>query len=413
MISLKKMLFVFALSACILSVSANPIHLDKSINSILNPLIGDNDVVYVSVDGTGDGSSPNSPLGSMKQALNISKPNGIIKVSNGVYKGIEHTGIMIDKNITIEGDSDTVFDGGKINFIFMANGQGLNVNVSNIKFKNAYSQHGPGYHGYASVNHLKNCVFEDNTADAGAGATGFSNAVAVLENCTFKGNSADQFAGATSSWVGSNVTLIKCVYENNTVNKDGACIRATGSQLTVIDTTFKNNQAGINGIIHADENAEVNIINTIFANNSADFGGAIYIDNAKLNVLNSEFNDNEASNGGAISINGKSNANISNSIFTNNSADGNGGAINMEDGVLSVDNSKFVSNFAKTRGAGIYNHRGKFTINGTDFDGNCLTTDTGVYYMGGGAIFNDLGNDSTITRSKFNDNKANKAGGAI
>jgi hypothetical protein len=133
--NLKKMLIVFALIGCILSVSADPIHFDKKINNLFgNNIFGDNGVVYVSVDGTGDGSSPDSPLGSLKQALSISKPNGIIKVSSGVYKGAEHTGIMIDKNINIEGDVDTVFDGEKRNFIFMANGQGLNVNVSNIKF---------------------------------------------------------------------------------------------------------------------------------------------------------------------------------------------------------------------------------------------------------------------------------------
>jgi predicted outer membrane repeat protein len=406
---MKKIVILMIISACALSVSANT-HFD--IQSGIN-LMADNSVLYVSPDGTGDGSSPNSPLGSTKEALNKSKAGGTIKVLKGLYSGDKHTGLMIDRNISIEGDIDAVFDGEGKNFIFMANGQGLNVSVSNITFRNAKSEHGPGYHGYASVNYLKNCVFEDNNANTGAGATGFSNAVAILENCTFKGNHAENFAGATSSWVGSNVTIIKCIYENNTVGENGACIFAKGSHFTSINSTFKDNK-GDSGIIYADENAEVNIINTTFTDNNVKLaGGAIYVLSSNLNVNNCDFRNNRASNGGSIDIDGKSSANIDSCNFINNSAEVDGGAVSIKDGQISINNSNFTDNIAKVRGGAIYNYMGKLSVDNSNFDSNSQTDKSDLYYYGGGVIFNEFGNNLAIKSSNFTNNRAVKGGGAI
>jgi pectate lyase len=81
-------------------------------------------------------------------------PNGIINIADGQYTGTNNTNITINKNITIQGQSETgtIINGTNTNWIFQVQ-PGTNVVINNLTITNVYL-HKQVYHRKSTQNHI-------------------------------------------------------------------------------------------------------------------------------------------------------------------------------------------------------------------------------------------------------------------
>jgi hypothetical protein len=322
--------------------------------SLSTPITVNNAEIYVSnntgSDVTGDGSLSN-PFQSILKGIEWLSSGGNLHIAEGVYSGVNNTGITIDKNMNIIGQSQalTVIDGLNNNQIFNIL-SGVNVTIQDLTLSNAQ---------------------------------------------TFNG-------GAISNW--GSLTLTNSTLSNNIAYDRGGAISNWGS-LTIINSRFYNNSAGFGGSIF--NNGSLTLSNSTLYNNIAyGLGGGAIFNNASSTISNSVFSNNTADNGGAIFNRG--NLNISNTTLSDNIAiKFQGGAIfNDYGGNLTITNTTFNSNTAANYGGGaIFNaHDATLTITKSKFNNNSGYS--------GGAIYNSFGN-LTISNSILSGNTANKYGGAI
>lgn len=97
------------------------------------------DVYLDNVNGhdSNDGKTNTSAVKTFNKALSLANDNSSIYIANGVYSGNKNTKITIGKSVNIIGSSDTIFDGLKVNYIFIVSNY-AKVTFKNIKFINAY-----------------------------------------------------------------------------------------------------------------------------------------------------------------------------------------------------------------------------------------------------------------------------------
>ncbi len=339
----------------------------------------DGDVIYVNGslgNDANDGFTADAPKLTIKNATGSVNPNGAIYIAKGLYSGINNTGINIDKNITINGESqtETVISGTGTNQIFNIT-SGAVVLIRNLTLANGNSSTGG-----AIVN----------------------NGTLTAENCTFTSNNA-VWGGAIGNF--ANLNIVDCSFNNNTAEYGGSII---------------------NILFFSPDSIISTITNCVFNNNAAEYGGAIgnMIMSAPgsitNNVSNCSFINNSASPGGgainnAVSIGGSVINTVNDCNFTNNTAIGYGGAIsNGKDSDLIITNCNFTNNLAidatgnglATLGGAIANN-GNLTVNNSTFTNNSVTG-TNAY---GGAI-NNMESTCTVTDSTFIENSA-IYGGAI
>ena len=162
-------------------------------------------------------------------------PNGVVTIADGVYSGNGNTNIVIDRNMTIQGLSQTktIINGTDTNWIFTIL-SGVNVTIGNLTFTN-----GSGYRGGAIYNHgdltVENCTFTNNTATSLEQTGGRGGAICnfadegpittTVTNCTFNFNNAMRdsaimnYCGITDHYIISTVT--NCNFTNNTAQGMG------------------------------------------------------------------------------------------------------------------------------------------------------------------------------------------------
>lgn len=175
-------------------------------------------------------------------------PEGSTLKISGYYKGTG-SAITINKDITIEGDGNTVIDADGKSRIFKIIGHKVdgkyisyNVVLKNLILKNgvdteSYGAAVSGYHfNDADYQTVYNCTIMDCRAKYGGG---FENLNAV--NCVFINNRALQYGGAMYYGSAQN-----CKFINNTAVKDGGAVY--GNAATVVkNSKFINNRAGSMG----------------------------------------------------------------------------------------------------------------------------------------------------------------------
>ena len=78
------------------------------------------------------------PKYSIKNATGTVNTNGQINIANGQYTGIDNTQITINKNMTINGESqtETIINGTGTNWIFQIQ-HGIFVTINNLTLTNA------------------------------------------------------------------------------------------------------------------------------------------------------------------------------------------------------------------------------------------------------------------------------------
>ena len=104
------------------------------------------DTIYVNSSGGNDsfdGSSWSYAKQSISNATGTLNTNGIINIANGQYTGTNNTNIIINKNMTIQGQSETgtIINGTNTNWIFHIN-TGITVNISDLTLTNGTSNNG-------------------------------------------------------------------------------------------------------------------------------------------------------------------------------------------------------------------------------------------------------------------------------
>ena len=342
---------------------------------------GDN--IYVNDTGgndDNDGSTWETAKKTIKNATNNVNPNGIINIANGQYNGTSNTEITIDKNMTINGESQTgtIINGTGTNWIFHVN-PGINLTLNNLTITNATGSDGAViYNNFGSV-YVNDCSFTSNTATFAGGGVIYNNVGSVyVTDCSFIGNTATSYGGAIYNY----------------------------GNVYVSDSSFTSNNAIMGGVIHNDGSVSV-VTGCSFTDNTATFGGVIYNNVGSVSVSDSSFIGNTANYGGVIVNPYGGSVSVTNSSFSGNTANYFGGAIYNDGGggggALSVTGSSFTGNIAFYSGGAIYNDGSESVVTGCSFAGNTA-------FSTGGAIYNTR--TLSVTDSIFTDNTAT-TGGAI
>ena len=375
-----------------------------SVNSVS---AANGDVIYVNGshgNDSWDGLSWDTAKLSIKNATGTVNINGTVNIADGIYTGENNTGVTINQNMTIKGQSQkgTVIDAQNSTRVFTI-AKGVNVTIWNLTLINGNPGESDGGAIASSGScTVKNCTFKDNSAVAGGAVA--SSGSCTISACTFEDNSAVA-GGAIGN---SGFCIVKnCIFTGNTGNgtlDSGGAICNWGS---------------------------CNIEDCKFTGNTAYEGGAIYNDRGSLTVKGCNFTENTVTSdfgeGGAI-CNYFGSCTVKNCNFTCNTAGYNGGAV-VNSGSCTMENCDFTGNTAVLDGGAIYNSgaafRGDFcAVKNCNFVGNTATIEGGAIFnfgllsvddcsfynntaTAGGAIYNTDAGSCNVKSCIFHDNRVN------
>ena len=351
-------------------------------------------------------------------------------------EGLED-GIVIDKNIIIDGNGSTI-SGANLARLFNVT-SGYTLVLGNLTVCDAKADKGAGIYVNEGAGLLADKVnFINNTAVYRGGAI-YSEGTVVVTNSVFDSNditfrTANDDNGGAAIY---NLNGTLAIYSSNITNnlkdiviRDGnkgdllvGAVVTTG-KTDIYDSYFANNTGSWGGAISSlgymnpDEDYVLTVKNTKFEGNNATFGGAIFVESSNLEVDNCTFENNKGvgvgssgtsnTQGGAIVVfPSGAQATITDSKFISNVARV-GGAVSFAgvDGDSLIDNCTFVDNLADDGGA-FYFWSGSATITVTDSD---FINNAAAY---GGAIENEGDSDLIVDNCTFVENYATTSGGAI
>ena len=230
-------------------------------------------------------------------------------------------GIIISKNLTINGNGYTINGTGLIRIFNIMSGH---VKINNITFVEGKADYGGAiYASSADGVVISNCEFKNNKATFNGGAIYLKSSNSNITGCRFYNNQISQNYGSAVSCEGQNDCIISCEFINNHAKGEGGSVSITGKNSLVSNSKFINNTAYAAGAIYW----------------SAEYG----------KVEGCDFINNSAENdGGAVYWIGD-NGVIDKSTFKGNSAKNNGGAIRADDNLLiTIKNSCFLNNREKS-----------------------------------------------------------------
>ncbi|MBE6487853.1 MAG: hypothetical protein E7Z86_04000, partial [Methanosphaera stadtmanae] len=334
---------------------------------------------------------------------------------------------------------------------------GSNGNITDSYFINntAYYRGGAllfrpeNQHSHCENITIKNSNFTENMAGTNGGAVDWSEGAynAIIISSNFTSNVANRSAGAIY-FAGHQTNVINSTFYNNLAtgvhSEDrlpggvpaseiypvgpgyGGAILWRGQDGLIDNSTFYNNTANRSGgAVFLIQSDNVTVNNSNFTKNVAnENGGAVDFREGATNgrVLNSTFNDNLAlRSGGAVFWNGY-NGSIMYSYFKNNTANGtdfnttggDGGAVLMGGSNATIEYSNFTENHAAYRGGAVFYTRSlqdEITENGTV--DSCIFTNNTAGLNGGAVDFFNGSTQGAVINSTFEDNFANRSGGAI
>ena len=261
------------------------------------------------------------------------------------------SGIIINNNLTIDGNGYTIDLGGKIRF--------LNINSNKVVIlKNINVKNGGGNSEAGAIrsekSHLTiiNSNFADNSASLRGGVIYFREGNFTLENCSFSGNTIGSYGGGavyTSPETNQiKINIIGSSFDDNHATYGGAVYVNTGCNVNLINSNFTANIGSGGGAIYTCSNIE--ITDVLFSANNATNGGVVYISNTAPKFMNASFTNNHANSGGVVYVTNYGSVNFYNSSFTSNNAS-MGGVVYIYSGCgATFDNSSFTGNYASSGG---------------------------------------------------------------
>ena len=261
------------------------------------------------------------------------------------------SGIIINNNLTIDGNGYTIDLGGKIRF--------LNINSNKVVIlKNINVKNGGGNSEAGAIrsekSHLTiiNSNFADNSASLRGGVIYFREGNFTLENCSFSGNTIGSYGGGavyTSPETNQiKINIIGSSFDDNHATYGGAVYVNTGCNVNLINSNFTANIGSGGGAIYTCSNIE--ITDVLFSANNATNGGVVYISNTAPKFMNASFTNNHANSGGVVYVTNYGSVNFYNSSFTSNNVS-MGGVVYINSGCgATFDNSSFTGNYASSGG---------------------------------------------------------------
>ena len=311
-------------------------------------------IIYVTPDGTGDGSSWDQATSKLQFAIIKSHTgSNSIWVKEGTYTGVSKDAY----NYNIAGDCQiyggfegnehydydlslrnfeehpTILDGNHLRGVInVSTESSSSILIDGFIIQNGKASYGGGIFTNNDI-HIKNCTFRSNYANLFGGAfSNFSSDLSVytlMENCEFYGNDAS-YGGAIYDC--GNSTYSHCQFHDNFAKKDGGAI-VNNRNSTYSHCQFHDN--------HAEK-----------------FGGAIRCGiNNNTDFINCVFNNNTAQNGGAI-YNADGHASFWSCLINNNTAETGGGCYNYNIGSIRLFNCTIVKNEAQNNYGGVYSYYG-------------------------------------------------------
>ena len=236
----------------------------------------DNGIIYVSEDGTGDGSSWSNATNKLQFASTLSSGSDIrVWVKTGTYYGDTSDtegAFSITRNNRVyggfEGNETPDFDLSLRDFDkapTILDGQGARrVLVQDQAFTLATM---PIWDGF---------IIKNGATGSGAGA--YLNNYVTLNNCIIKNNTASMFGGGiyiNSTSGTAHVTLHNCCIMDNTASMGGGVCDRIGADYT--NCRISNNVASTKGGgIYLYNNTEPVFKNCIISNNTANNAGGMY-----------------------------------------------------------------------------------------------------------------------------------------
>ncbi|WP_407376460.1 Ig-like domain repeat protein [Methanobrevibacter sp.] len=277
----------------------------------------------------------------------------------------------------------------------------------------------------AANGRVENSTFINNTAHRSGGGIYWSGVNGTIKNATFINNTAlgeitDANGGGDGGavlWVGPEGMIQTVNFTNNKAAYSGGAIFLKGSDsgtagncsnVFIEDGWFENNFAGLNGGAVTFQRGAMNgtLSNSTFINNTAArSGGAVFWYGRNGTIDNSTFIENEAL--GLVDVDARG---VHQYIDENGEPvlGGSGGAVAWVGEVGHVNYSDFINNTAARLGGAIFlRDNENTTFNGDNF----ISNTAGV---NGGAIdFNRGAANGVILNSTFENNVANRSGGAV
>ena len=337
-------------------------------------------VIYISPDGTGSGSSSQDPT-NWNNALSKASSGDTIQFANGNYTGINNVHQTISQSITLKGSGNSIIDAQQ-NGGFFTIGPRASVTLQNLSLINAYT--GKHYDG-------------PDGADAP-----FDGEGGIINN--------------------GKLTIIDCLFDyNKGFGTEGGSIRNNG-ECNVYNTKFSRNSGAKGASIYCEKNAILNIDNCTFTGGFSKKGNDIYADEkAVVTIRNSTMGNAYGKSGlivikksklymydtfvsgarsidtaGVVNIDKESTVEIYGCTFEKNSAtggtllfneknepgEGDGGAIVVEKDATNViiKDCIFKDNYAKNRGGAIYIESStSITIDNCTFEGNTAGYGNNIY----------------------------------
>ena len=223
---------------------------------------------------------PNTP-GGLKEAIDTVSDGKTVYMEKGVYSGDVNNGVVIRKNITIQGKGNNVtIDAEGKNFIFLIY-DGATVTLKNLKMVNGYvASHGGAIYDNRGTLTIIGCTFNNNIAKGYINSTSGDNPGVVTPNLNRIGGDG----GAIYS--SGDLNVVNCIFTNNQANNKGGAISVYNGNLSVVNCIFTNNQAYENGgAIYAWSDSEIKLDKTTFKNNTISRNNtynALCYNNAKL-----------------------------------------------------------------------------------------------------------------------------------
>ena len=258
-------------------------------------------IIYVSPDGTGDGSSWTQATSDLQSAIYKSHPEGLtIWAKEGVYAGTSDKSYAYN----LYGDSylyggfkgdepydydlsqrdfeahPTILDGNHAQGLFYTQFSVYPIVIDGFTLQNGNATHGGGILA-KSLLHIKNCKFLSNYSKSVGGGLSLrppSNPgiMVIIEDCVFSENEAKSYGGAVSDR--GNTKYLRCQFHDNLSQKDGGAIYSNSyidpSQFYCC--TISNNTAQNGGGV-ATTGLGATFWSCLINNNLAITGGGCYL----------------------------------------------------------------------------------------------------------------------------------------
>ena len=375
-----------------------------------NAYAADSNTIYVNAASGNDSwngqsatyqpNTNNGPKLTIQNATVTISANGTINIANGIYTGDKNNNITINKNITIQSQSQTrtIINASNNNRIFNIPSE-INVKIINITLTNGNTANGGAIKNDGTLTVI-NCTFFNNTADNGDGGAIYNDGILTDTNNIFNENTAS-YGGAICNQNG--LTEANSIFINNIALVNGGAIYNDGS-LTMDNNAFINNTA-INGGAIINENKLIDTNCTFKSNIAQVNGGAIY-NEGYLTLTKVTLNNNTILGngyGGALYNKSTGNLNLDTCNITNNSSDG--GAI-FNKGNIKAINTTFSSNTSSNSGGVIDSNSGALNFTGCTFTSNSAKKNGGAIGVNGGSL--------SMTNCTLSKNTApNDYGGAV